>query len=210
MPGKKDFVTVKTGNVRVQMQKRLLLCNISELYAEFKWKYPNSKVGLSSFFSLRPKWVVTVGSRGTYNVCVCESHQNAKLMFAAINDCGLDYKDAMKLIVCDINSYECMMHRCEKCPSKTKLAQHMNNKLYDGLLMEDDELISYKQWTHTDWTSLETKQSTVEDFVEQCCEKTHKLTTHSFTATAQSAYLQFCKCNLGQDEIIVILDFSEN
>lgn len=64
----------------------------------------------------------------------------------------------------------------------------MNNKLYGERLMDDDELIQ-----HTDRTTLETKQSTVEDFVELCCGKMDKLTTHRFTAIAQSAYLQFCK-----------------
>ena len=75
-PGKKDFVTVQTDQVKVQKQKRMLLVNLKELYLEFKKKHENAKVGLSKFCSLRPRWCVTVDSPGAHSVCVCEIHQN--------------------------------------------------------------------------------------------------------------------------------------
>ena len=68
MPGKKDFVSIGRN---IHKQKRLLLCNLKELYALLIAQYPAVKIGLSRFCSLRPKWCVTVGSSGTHSVCVC-------------------------------------------------------------------------------------------------------------------------------------------
>jgi len=42
------------------------------LYAEFKKMNPGLKVGFSKFYSLCPKWCVTVSSSGAHSVCVCK------------------------------------------------------------------------------------------------------------------------------------------
>lgn len=47
MPGRKDFVSVKQGEERVHIQKRLVLSNLKE-------KNPNEKIGFSMFAELRP------------------------------------------------------------------------------------------------------------------------------------------------------------
>ena len=52
MPGKKDYVSIAKNEHR---QKRLILCNLHELYSAFKEKHPNVKVGFSKFAELRPK-----------------------------------------------------------------------------------------------------------------------------------------------------------
>ena len=80
MPGKKDFVSVKQAHGRIQIQKRLVLCNLKELYQQFKAEYPFEGIGFSKFADLRPKHCVLAGARGTHSVCVCTIHQNVKLM----------------------------------------------------------------------------------------------------------------------------------
>ena len=80
MPGSKDYVSIARN---VHKQKRLLLCNLKELYCAYTEKYPLHKVGLSKFCKLRPKWCVTVSSSGSHSVCVLEIHQNTKLMVDA-------------------------------------------------------------------------------------------------------------------------------
>lgn len=76
----------KLDGKRMKMQKRLLLVNIKELYAEYKKKYsPTSSVcKLSAFFENRPAYVINVGASGTHSVCVCLYHQNVKLMLDAL------------------------------------------------------------------------------------------------------------------------------
>ena len=97
--------------------KSLLLVNIKELYVQFRKKYmknsqgndnPNIHIGLSNFFSLRLKWVVTANDSCMNNVCVCAIHRIVKLMTHAVpsND---TYKNILEKLVCDIDSRACMM-----------------------------------------------------------------------------------------------------
>lgn len=88
MPGKKDFISLRNDDgTKVQTQKRLVLCNLKELHKIFKLRYPTMKIGFSSFASLRPKYCILAGGRGTHTVCVCSIHQNIKLMILGkLND----------------------------------------------------------------------------------------------------------------------------
>ena len=61
-----------------------LLLNLHELYVAFKAKYPNNKIGFSKFCELRPAQCLPVTAAGMHNVCVCRSHQNAKLLTSII------------------------------------------------------------------------------------------------------------------------------
>ena len=81
MPGKKDCVSIRKN---VHEQKRLVLCNLRELYAAFKMQNPDIKVGFSKFCALRPKSCIIAGKSGTHSVCVCSIHQNAVLLVDAI------------------------------------------------------------------------------------------------------------------------------
>ena len=121
MPGKKDFVSIKRN---VHMQKRLLLCNVNELFAQFKEEHPNIKICRSSFASLRPKWCVTVDTTGSHSVCVCIYHQNVKLMIDACKF-KTDQHTLTDLIVCDRNNRDCMIHRCDSCPGVEPLREHL-------------------------------------------------------------------------------------
>ena len=71
MPGKKDYVSVSRNTHK---QKRLILSNLNELYANFKSKYVSTSIGFSKCCELRPRWCVLAGSSGTHSVCVCTYH----------------------------------------------------------------------------------------------------------------------------------------
>ena len=76
MPAKKDYAGVSCNTHK---QKRLILSNLNELYANFKSKCISTSTGFSQFCELQPKWCVLAGSSGTHSVCVCTYHQNMKL-----------------------------------------------------------------------------------------------------------------------------------
>ena len=101
MPGKKDFVSIARNQ---HMQKRLILCNLKELYVMFKEQHPNVKIGFSKFCSLRPKRCILVGASGSNSVCVCTIHQNVSLLTDAIH---IDYHDLVKMVVCNSENREC-------------------------------------------------------------------------------------------------------
>ena len=85
LPGQKDCITVDG----VKVSKRLMLVKIEELYRTFKQKHQDLKIGLSKFCSMRPKWCILVGSKGTHSVCTCIQHENAKLL---ASETDFDYK----------------------------------------------------------------------------------------------------------------------
>ena len=116
-PGKKDFVATKQSyGVKVHEQKRLLLANLKELHIDFV-KATGIRIGFSTFCALRPKSCVTVGSSGSHSVCVCEQHQNAKLLLTAL-PVHQDYKELLNLMVCSVDDRQCMLRECDKCPGK--------------------------------------------------------------------------------------------
>ena len=57
-PRKKDYVSI---HKIVQKQKQLVLCNLHELFATFKKRNPDAKVGFSKIFTLHPKLCVIAG-----------------------------------------------------------------------------------------------------------------------------------------------------
>ena len=98
LPGKSDCVSVGKKEYR---QKRLMYCRTNELYTKFCEEYPNLKVGISKFYTLKPKWYISVDASGGHSVCVCTTHQNAVLSCSAQNLC---YKELMAQVVCDVGS----------------------------------------------------------------------------------------------------------
>ena len=209
-PGKKDFVSVKNSEGKpVHVQKRLLLANLRELYLHYKEKSNGEHVGFSKFCELRPRWCIAVGAKGMHSVCVCEYHQNVKLLLASLPGPKLDHKSLMAKLVCNISERNCMIQRCEKCPGSSNLREHLQSVFLERSIDEDDEL-TFKQWTHTDGTRIITRQELACDLLEEIVLQINSLTSHSFIARAQAAYLSEKKESLSPDTAIVLLDFAEN
>ena len=117
------------------------------------------------------------------------------------------YRDLMKIIVCDIENMECMVHKCENCPGSDALHTYLQKKFkeYD---VDDD--ITFSQWDSTDRTALRTCTAPAEDFLEQLVYKIDKLTTHSFIAKSQARYLKTRKAEMDDTSCLILLDFAEN
>ena len=201
MPGKKDCLVVKTkeGGKKTE-QKRLVLFNLKDAFQQFKEKNPTKNIGFSKFASLRPPWCILAGSSGTHNVCICSIHQNLKLMMDA-SKCKISYKDLLQLMVCDIDSAECMLGHCPNCPG----ADCIDQKIH----LIDSE-IKYKQWVSTDRSDLVTILKDNHEFLSDLKEKLVSIKKHHFIAKRQANFLQSKKLALSPSEIIIIGDFSEN
>jgi hypothetical protein len=205
MPGKKDIVSILTDKGRVHMQKRLVLCNLKELYQKWKQEHPSEQFGFSTFAALRPKWCVLAGVSGTHTVCVCTYHQNPKLKVQTI-DTKLSCSKLMEVAVCSIERKECMLHECTDCPGEAPLLE----KLHQLLPGEDDDEIYYKQWVSTDRCTLQTVRETRAEFLEILSKDLYNLTLHHYISKAQAQAFSKSKKNLKANETIVQLDFSEN
>ena len=67
LPGKRDSVSIGKNN----MSKRLILCNLRELYASFNTRHPEMKIGFSKFASLCPKWCIYICWSLRYPLSMC-------------------------------------------------------------------------------------------------------------------------------------------
>ena len=215
MPGKKDFVSVQSAHGRIHVQKRLILCNLKELYQHFKENYPQQHIGFSKFAELRPKHCILAGASGTHSVCVCTIHQNVKLMLlgarlhelTSANDISLStYHHCLARMMCNPPLPDCYLGECEVCPGTDPLKQDLYS-IFDEHMIDT---ITYKQWIAVDRSSLETVSQHSDHFVESFCEKLETLCSHSFIASQQSKFFNENKSSLKLGEIIVFADFSEN
>ena len=215
MPGKKDYVSVRQGEKRVHVQKRLVLCNLREVYQIFKEKFPTKIIGFSKFAELRPKHCILAGASGTHAVCVCTIHQNVKLMMlggkvarlTADDDVPLlTYEYCLARMICNPPQPSCYFSACCSCPGTSGLKDHIKNLMDDNLT----DSVEYKQWVSVDRSTLETLTSSADDFVDSLCEKLEVLLPHSFLAKMQCSFQMELKSNLQPGEFLVMADFSEN
>ena len=71
---------MKINEEKLQVQNRLVLSNLKEIYCCFIEKNPGITIGFSKFADLHNKNCILVGASDTHSVCVCTIHQNVKLM----------------------------------------------------------------------------------------------------------------------------------
>jgi hypothetical protein len=216
-PSKKDFVSVRIDGAKVHKQKRLLLLNLNELYLEYKKQWPNEKIGFSKFCELRPKWYITVNSARMHAVCVCQIHQNVKLLTHALPGIKADrqpdptdYKYLLSLMVCDIEKWNCMLRSCENCPGVELVKDHVE-MLFETAELYKDDTVKFSQWVSTDRTELVSLQKNRDEYINDLIESLlQKLHPHFFIAKAQATYLQQQKESLDEETAIVLMDFAEN
>ena len=192
MPGKKECVKIKK---HVYEQKRLILCNLGELYALYKQEYSADKLGFSTFCNLRPKWCVLPDASGTHTVCVCSICQNFKLAVRATKT-SLSWKEFISKLVCDSKSRNCMFGICDKCSNKNRIDQIIHSELFpidvesieeseygeEDSDDDDDEEEEFEliQWVCTDRADLITKKLVKSEFVLLLKEQLNKLLSHLF------------------------------
>ena len=83
-----------------------------------------------------------------------------KLILALL---GVSHTELYEFLVCDINSKECMIHRCPNCPENTEM---LESKLFEVIGDYDDEtVIEFNQWTSTDRENLISRSENVPQFI---------------------------------------------
>ena len=115
----------------------------------------------------------------------------------------------MALMVCSVNSRDCMLHKCEKCPGIIFLSKYIHD-LLNSYGCEDEDEITYKLWVRTDRSELVSKTASISQYVEIICQKMDELITHHFIAKEQAKFLEKEKENIPIEVVIVHVDFSQN
>ena len=178
---------------------------MNELFAAFKLKHPEIKLGFSKFCSLRPKWCILAGTAGTHSVCVCVIHQNMKLLVAPVR---LDYKYLIQYLVFDTENQNCMIRRCKDCPNiVVGLQRVVKESLQD---CGEGSIIQFSQWTTTDRSTMVIQQESVEDYIHLVVRNLEQLSTHSYIAKAKAKYLKERIQDLEEETTLFLGDFAEN
>jgi hypothetical protein len=183
--------------------------SIKELFFRLKEEYPTLKIGLSKFYSLRPRWCISSDATNTLNVCVCIHHQNPKFMLAAL-DPSIKYREMLAMLVCSLDNESCMYyqnfpsHRCTDCPDPSVLSEFLRSKL-------QEEEITYSEWVSEEGQTLMEKVIDQADvFVEKLTLKLQQLCRHHYISDKQGKFFKQLKENLKEEECLILLDFAEN
>ena len=105
--------------------------------------------------------------------------------------------------MCDVEKRNCMLHLCDSCPGKEGLSNYLKN-VFEENEYDLYDIVGYKQWVHTDMTTLIDISATVEDFISLTCDVYNKLRDHHFIAKAQSSYLSRLKESLSAIQMIIL------
>ncbi|KAK3919732.1 Putative phosphoribosylaminoimidazole-succinocarboxamide synthase 2 [Frankliniella fusca] len=214
LPGKKDFKTVKIDGERVQMQKRLLLLTVGELYEVFKEECPAYEVSISRFAELRPLYIVLAGAAGTHSVCVCTIHQNVKLMMygAKLHEGAKDMEgltsvsECLSMIICNVPKEECYFGTCKNCPGVSDIVEKIQ-LIFDLNMVS---IVEYKQWVSVDRSDLITVTQDSDEYIDVFCDRLKDPVEHDFLAKQQGNFFCEIKSNLKEGEVFVVGNFSMN
>lgn len=212
MPGKKDTITKS----KLKKQKRLLNATMKTLFTRFKTHHPKVKISYSLFCSLKPFWIVPpkVEKRDT---CLCELCENFSLLIKKMKVLKMikeaDAHEIRKSFTCEQYSEKCLERRCEACSKKEIVFLEFD--------AEDD--CSYERWVKKIFivqrkgkekecrrTVKEIVKCKKKDIVAQFKKSYLKFLKHVSNILHQHKSVDFIKKNLGPDDVLIHVDFSEN
>jgi len=165
---------------------------------------------------------VSAGAAGTHEQCVCQTHQNFKLVLHALN-LNTHYRELIALCVCDSKDRNCMLRYCSLCPTLDTVKDILKSQIrmpvlpdLEPLSSEDefdffDEKVRYKQWKSvSNKTELITQLCSRTELLEYAAEQIQDLIPHDFVACSQREYVAGLKATLPRDKVIIAMDFTMN
>lgn len=210
-PGKKDTVTFR----KTKKQKRYLNDSLKNIFSLFKTEHPEVKMSYFRFCRFRPFWVKfpTAKSRET---CLCIIHENMSLLVRKLKTLNIinaaSSTDIVKEICCDFNNEDCLGRLCLTCANREIQFRNV-----------DDSIIVYKKWISKkveilvkgekkfcQKTVKEDVESTKENIVSTFKQAMPHFLKHLLNIRHQYNSVEKIKINLGENEVLIHMDFSEN
>lgn len=209
-PGKRDFVVKK----KQKKQRRILLDKKRNLYKRFVSE-TGIKISYTTFVRACPFWVTTP-KPSDRETCSCIKHTNMELKISALKKVRVinqkDANDVLNSLVCSQKNEFCMMGLCDVCDDRQIEFQH-----------EEDFKVKYYQWKtiKEDRIIKGSNKKIVRVVKERVCkcvsdiynDLKNELVTfkkHVYSYIHQCSKLKHLKANLGRNELIFRIDFSEN
>jgi len=218
-PGKKDCITKKG----VKKQKRYMRDSLHRLHKQYtKSKSTHRHMSYASFCKAKPFWVVKPSVSGR-DTCRCVKHANMAFMTDKLHQLKIMAKpasddDLCARLCCDNTSRtkECMFSECTVCKKKQLPVAVSPERM--------DEEVFYSQWANTteDRTDRNKKPITVRVVkkmkisctARELLQATENQMTaymrHVFSISHQYRQLRDMRTQLRQNEVLIVIDFSEN
>lgn len=199
-PNKKDVIGIISKGQKEYVSKRFMTRSIRETFRLFKAAHPDTAIGLTKFYSLRPKWVQYTS---WHEVCVCTYCANIKLSVCALEKASgiiRSAEDIRELTICDIPSTKCFLGQCSACPTAETLTA-------PGLGVPDDDEVLYATWEKGELIRKEVSPVT---FVEHLRECLRKWVRHEYIRREQGKTISEAKQFLEKGNVLLHFDFAEN
>lgn len=206
-PGRKDCITIwekdSAGNrVKRVEQTRYMLMSLKEAYATFREKNPDAKIGLTKFCAFRPA-NVKVFDHLPHHVCVCQYHENIRLLLEALKShtsLKSDFHGFIDQVTCNPSNKACMSSNCDEC----KLL------IDDFTPMSPETPIAYLQWQKNERVQKVNIVATAIDAFTELKKQLKHFLIHTYVKRKQMAKMDELieACNF--ENIVVQVDFSEN
>ncbi|KAM7292195.1 uncharacterized protein ISCGN_025437 [Ixodes scapularis] len=180
--------------------KRYMTRSIREAYKLFKKANPDSKLGLTKFYSLRPKWVKLNPDQ---TVCACVCCTNFDLCLSALNSVReekITAEGIVALCLCPDSTPNCLRGECKKCPSIDRLS-------LQELQLVPDEEIRFCTWENG---NLVNKTADSNAFLKEMQKWATRFSTHDFIRRSQREAVRIEKSKVTTRHIVMNFDFAEN
>lgn len=210
LPGIRDFVTMESPNgEKVQVQKRVLLMSLADVYKEFTQSFPNLKISFSKFCKLRPKNVFLFSTTLHYS-CLCIHCENFKLLLNGLSCFLLDPKMSLDgllaNILCDVQNFNCVSGICDECKDSETLIKRLLNSCCL------DEGTKYKEWRKNDGyiQKVAVEGVLVRDILNIILANIKDFKMHRYLMKVQRGFFSNIKLTQNDDTVTIVVDFSEN
>lgn len=203
-PGRKDCITIweKDGTgkkIKKILQTRYMLMSLKEAYIIFSENNPDVKIGLTKFCEFRPENVKLFDSL-PHHVCVCQYHENVRLLLEALKtrtSLKSDFHGFIDQVTCDPSKKECMYSNCNEC----KLL------INDFTPMSPETPITYLQWQKNDKVEKINIVATAIDAFTELKKQLKHFLIHTYVKRRQMAKMDELieACNF--ENIVLQVDF---
>ena len=210
----------------------IMTCTLEEAYEMYKSKYPERKVGFTSFKKAKPKSVRKV-SETSKRSCLCQICCNASLKAEGLR-CyvskteelkphlkmvKMSKTDVCRLTVCDHTSKyaraACLNRTCLQCGPE-KLSEYYKPIIEN----HENDIITWWKWKPITLqksggkmkriTSCQKEDTTLKEFMTEYKHDMQALPGHLFRATWQQEQRNICITSLDDNDAALVMDYAEN
>lgn len=223
-PNASDVITVTVNGQKIKIGVKHLLYSIKETHGMFMKEFPEMRIGLTKFSTLKPINVRSF-SKMPHNVCVCQIHENLRCALKSLQKADQIYNDVntdngMHLnFTCSEPTIDCFFNNCQFCIETRKL------KFVENECGARFETISWSKWIKTDQMKKDDKNTnvycniekvkktgTLIELLKEIDDQVPDFLEHQYVKMnqAKSSRVMIEKASAkDSDSAVIILDFAE-